>query len=232
MDAMVPDSGQAQEQDLEQVLRRLSHEIRNPLASLKAGIQLLQRLTHPQGEIAEYFSSLLTQVGRIDRIVDGVHGLARLEAGEVRPVAVAEAVARAVQAAQVGATRAGVALHTDAGPWCEVLIDRDNLQLALQELIGNAVQASPAGATVSVSWEIGPSGRVRINVDDEGAGVASENADKILRPFFSTQPQGRGLGLTLVRRVCHLAGGRLDWEALGQGGCRFAVWLPARAQTG
>jgi two-component system, NtrC family, sensor histidine kinase HydH len=214
------------ERDLAIVMRRLSHEIRNPLASLKAGIQLLQRLTRPEGEIAEYYASLLTQVGRIDRIVDGVHTLARLDLGEPRAVDVAKAVATAVAAAQASATRAGVSLRSDPGPHLELWIEPANLQTALTELINNAVQASPAGGDVLVSWESAEAGRVRVSVEDEGEGISQENADKVLRPFFTTQPQGRGLGLIMAMRIVHLADGTVEWNNMPRGGCRFSLVLP------
>ncbi len=215
--------------DMVLLLRRLSHEIRNPLASLKAGVQLLQRLTKPEGEIAEYFGSLLTQIGRIDRIVDGVHAYARLDGGDPRPVVVTEAVEAAVQSAQEAATRAGVALQLEAGPRAVVIVDPGCLHTALVELTANAIQASPPGGTVILSWEELPGPVVGVSVDDEGSGVSAENADKIIRPFFTTQPQARGLGLAVASRICALSGGRLEWANRPQGGCRFSLLFPARA---
>jgi signal transduction histidine kinase len=140
---------------------------------------------------------------------------------------VAEALEVVVRDLQGSAARAGVALRVDAGPTMEVVTDLANLQMALGELIANALQVSPAGTTVMLSWEDASAGRIRINVDDEGPGVAAENAEKIMRPFFSTQPQARGLGLVLVARLCSLAGGTLEWQNLPRGGCRFSLLMPA-----
>jgi C4-dicarboxylate-specific signal transduction histidine kinase len=109
----------------------------------------------------------------------------------------------------------------------DVVVALANLQMALGELVANALQVVPTGTTVVLGWEEASGGRVRISVDDEGPGVAAEHAEKILRPFFSTQPQARGLGLAMVTRICSLAGGSLEWQNLLRGGCRFSLLLPA-----
>jgi two-component system, NtrC family, sensor kinase len=224
-------SGRADDDVLRSILRRLSHEIRNPLASLKAGVQLLQRLTRPEGEIADYYDGLLTQVTRIDRIVDGVHFIARLDAGSPARQNVARAVETVLAVQRPDAARAGVALRAEGAGTAEVLIDPTNLRLALTELLSNALQAAPAGSAVTVAWDPPEGGMLAVNVEDEGAGVAPDAADKVLEPFFSTQPQGRGLGLTTAARVCQLAGGSLTWRNGVCGGCRFTLTLPSQLAT-
>jgi two-component system, NtrC family, sensor histidine kinase HydH len=218
--------GRAGEDVLREILRRLSHEIRNPLASLKAGVQLLQRLTLPEGEIADYFNGLLTQVGRIDRIVEGFHLIARLETGFPGRQNLARAVEAACLALRPVSARAGVGLRSEGPSAAEVMIDAQNLHLALSELLANAVKAAPAGSMVTVAWDSREDGILRIHVEDEGAGVSSEAAERMMQPFFSTQGDGRGLGLTTVARICQLAGGSLAWENGACGGCRFTMELP------
>lgn len=224
-------TGGSVEEELRQILRKVGHEIRNPLFCLQAGIQLLQRLTHPEGEIAEQFASLLTQIARIERVTQGLHQLSRLEVGAPRWLSLAEYTGKALQELHPAAAQAGVYLAGGWGPACEVEADPANLDTALREILSNGVKASPAGGTVTLRWEVSASRQVAIHVVDEGLGIANEHAAEILRPFFSTQPGGRGLGLTLALWACRLMGADLEWENLSSGGCRFSVIMP-RARIG
>lgn len=214
------------EEDLRQILRQVGHEIRNPLFCLQAGIQLLQRLTQPEGEIAEQFTSLLTQVARIERVTQGLQQISRLDVGTPRWLSLAECAGKVLQELHPAAAQAGVYLAGGWGPACEVEADPANLATVLREILSNGVKASPAGGTVSLGWEVRASDQVTIHVDDEGLGVADEHSAEILRPFFSTQPGGRGLGLTLVLRACRLMGAELGWKNLPSRGCRFSVIMP------
>lgn len=213
------------EEELRQVLRRLAHEIRNPLACLQAGVQVMQRMAEPDGQTAAQLSNLLEQIGRIDKVTQGIHMLARLAAGEPRRVLVPELVEGVRKEHYFFAAQAGVQLVRGDGPPREVDTDPAVLTIALGELVSNAIKASPDGGTITLSWEA-PSGQVAIHVDDEGPGVPADNAEKILRPFFTTQPNGRGLGLTVALRACRLVGARLAWHNRGAGGCRFSILLP------
>lgn len=213
------------EEELRQVLRRLAHEIRNPLACLQAGVQVMQRMAEPDGQTSAQLSNLLDQIGRIDKVTQGIHMLARLAAGEPRRVLVRELVEGVRKEHYFFAAQAGVQLVRGDGPPCEVEADPAVLTIALGELASNAIKASPDGGMITLSWEA-PSGQVAIHVDDEGTGVPDENVDKILCPFFTTQPNGRGLGLTVALRACRLVGARLAWHNRDAGGCRFSILLP------
>lgn len=213
------------EEELRQVLRRLAHEIRNPLACLQAGVQVMQRLAGPDGQSSAQLANLLDQIGRIDKVTQGIHMLARLAAGEPRRVLVPELVDAVRQEHYFFAAQAGVQLVRGGGPRCELETDPAVLTIALGELVSNAITASPDGGTITLSWEA-LSCHVAIHVDDEGPGVAAENADAILRPFFTTRPNGRGLGLTVALRACRLVRARLAWHNRETGGCRFSIIVP------
>lgn len=231
MSERVTVAGGSLDEDFRQILRHVGHEIRNPLFCLQAGIQLVQRLTHPEGEVAEQLASLLNQVARIERVTQGLHQLARLDVGTPRWLSLAECTPWVVQELRPVAAQAGVSLAVTRGPACEIEADPANLSTVLREIVSNAVKASPAGGTVTVGWEVSASGTLTLHVDDEGLGVADEYATEIFRPFFSTQPGGRGLGLTLALRACRLMGAELAWENLSCGGCRFSILMP-RARIG
>lgn len=108
----------------------------------------------------------------------------------------------------------------------EVPVRRAELQRALKHLLSNAIQATRAGGRVTVRTWDEPEGGVAISVSDEGPGIASEHADRIFQPFYSTQPGGRGMGLPLARKIIEGHGGRLDLSTGGPG-AMFVVHLPA-----
>ena len=213
------------EDDIREMVLRLAHEIRNPLATIKSGVQLIQRLTVPQGEIAEHFASVLAQVGRIDQTVHDMQRFVRLVPTAPQTVSLAAAAEAAISAHQTAAKRADVVLAVPGGPASAALIDPGHLAVALDELLTNAIRFSPAGSSVMVSWSSAGDGEVALNVDDEGPGVQPEHADRILRPFFSTSMQATGLGLKIAEKACRLAGGRLEWRNLAGHGCRFSIVL-------
>ena len=213
------------EDDIREMVLRLAHEIRNPLATIKSAVQLIQRLTKPEGEIEEYFASALAQVARIDLTVQDMQRFVRLTQAPPQPVQLTKAAAIAAEAHRHQATRGGTELVVAGGPAMAVLIDPGHLHLALDELLANAIRFSPPGSPVTVSWAASDRGEVSLNVDDEGPGIPPENSGRILKPFFSTSTQATGLGLNIVEKICVLAGGRFEWRNLAGHGCRFSIVL-------
>ena len=78
---------------------------------------------------------------------------------------------------------------------------------------------------MQIGWRL-VEDQVAIDFDDRGPGIATETGPRIMRPFFSTSTQGTGLGLNIVARTAHLAGGRLEWCNRDAGGARFSLLLP------
>ncbi len=211
--------------ELRDMVLRLAHEVRNPLATIKAGVQLVQRLTSPTEEIGRHYASILVQVGRIDRTVTAMQRLVRLSGPVPEAVEVGKVVDDLVGTLRASLHRGGVTVAIVPGPPIKAHADPGHLRLALAELLDNAARYSPADARITISWTRGPEG-VETSVEDEGPGIATEHSDRIMKPFFSTSNQGTGLGLTIAERVCRLAGGALTWRNLPDRGCRFTMRLP------
>ena len=213
------------EDDWREMVLRLAHEIRNPLATIKSGVQLVQHVEKPEGETAECLTSVLGQVERIDATVRDMQRFVRIGTGSPERTELGPAVEDAVAQHRDPARAAGVSLVVAGGPRVHGKIDPRNLALAVGELLANAVRFSPAGCEVSVSWQTSR-GSVAVHVDDEGPGVGDQLSERIARPFFSTSTQGMGLGLNIVSKICRLAEGELLWRNLPERGCRFSLRLP------
>jgi signal transduction histidine kinase len=119
--------------------------------------------------------------------------------------------------------RTTVAVH--AGPAVTVQADADQLEQLLINIIRNAVDATQTtGGHVSIGWELAD-GRLRIFVDDEGPGLP--NTSNLFVPFFTTKPEGSGIGLVLSRQIAEAHGGTLTLENRTPGpGCRALLLLP------
>lgn len=217
--------------DMSEMVIRLTHGIRNPLATIKAEVQLAKHLGQPNDDVASMLDSAIAEVDRINMIVTNMHRYVRLESTTAVTVAIKEAVEIAMTASIDAAEAGGIVLECADEPHCTVLVDPDQLAFALEELISNAITFSPKDGTVRIWWEVKGTWSLAVHVDDEGSGIPAANADRITRPFFSTSTLGNGLGLSIVEKFCDVSGGSLSWQNHPRGGCRFTASLPYVATT-
>lgn len=218
---------QFNEDDLKEMVLRLGHEIRNPLSTIKSGVQLMQHLLKPVGEIADYFNDILEQVTRIDRTLTDMQRFVRLDVQPPVALPVRFAISRVIDAQRQAARNQNITLVVNGGPPdLAVVIDPNQLAAAITEVLDNAIRFSPRGSSIVVSWQQLVDGQVSIEIEDEGGGISPENEAKILRPFFSTSTKGTGLGLNIVDRICRLYGGRLSWRNRQPRGSCFSIVLP------
>lgn len=202
--------------ELSEVVSRLGHQLRNPLATIQSGIQLVQVLTRPEGEVADYLEGALQEVARIDLLLRDLQHLVRLAPSEPTRVGLRDMAEQAV--ARCPAPAAAVRLE---GPdQLEARLDADLLQVALGELVRRAIAVTPAGHDVVIRWGEDASGPAWVEVDDSGPADPSGS----LRPILGTWP-GSGLGPFLAERACALLGGHLEWEAVQPRGHRLRIVL-------
>ncbi len=213
--------------DLREMALRLAHEIRNPLATIKSGIQLVQHLLPPDAEVEDYLQAALVEVERINRTVADMQRVIRLDSVPARAILVAEIVEAGLSRC-TSETRASVTSIVQEGdPFVRMLADPEQMIEAVSELVGNAVDFSPDGSRICVRWKVQTGHQVRIDVSDSCGGIPPSVAERIMHPFFSTSTRGTGLGINIVQRICKLGGGRLVWQNLADGsGCCFSIIMP------
>jgi signal transduction histidine kinase len=200
-----------------EVARRVAHEVKNPLAPIRAAVETLRRL-RARGDPAfdEYFDeatrTVLDEVHRISNIVTEFTRFARLPAPRLQEVDVVEAVRHVLQLQR--STAEGVLLEDAiAGTVPRISADRDQVVQVLMNLVQNAVEAvknEPAGRVV-VRVEGRPPGLVDITVEDNGPGVAPEIAARLFEPYATTKAEGTGLGLAIAQRIAIEHGGELSY---------------------
>jgi len=216
----------------------LSHEIRNPLTSLKMNLQGLER-ARERGTIPDVVRRpveiCLHEIDRLDGLVRDALSLAKSGAEERQPVKLNGLIESAAATLRTQFDRAGVLLilRLDARD-PEVVAPATATEGVFLNLLLNALDHSERGGTVTLTGDqsAGPPQRVTVAVADEGPGVREDDHDKIFTPFFSTRPGGTGLGLAIARRTARDSGGDLQLEpSAPREGARFVLDLPLNTRT-
>jgi len=214
----------------------VAHEVNNPAAVVTANLSYLAECKDEEGawpsDTGDCVRESLGSMERIARIVRQLLDAGRLSAGSVATAAVALApiAQESLRAARARCGGARVRLIDEVAPEVVALGQEAVLVQVLENLVVNAVQAIPAGrrdGCVTVRAERG-GGRVRVLVEDNGAGMKPEVLRRVFEPFFSTKPFGigTGLGLAVSRGLVQSLGGDLRLESMPSGGIRATVELP------
>ncbi len=219
-------------------LAMLAHELRNPLASIRAGFYLVgQRLgTDPvvqrAGQIIE------RQLTHLTRLLDDLLDVARITQGKIEllkvPVDLAASVAEAVETTRSLIESRGHTLKLDL-PATPIGLEADPTRLVqiIANLVNNAAKYTPPRGSITITARQ-EAGWITISVTDTGVGIPGEMLPRIFDLFAQVDPSparsegGLGIGLTLVRRLVELHGGEVSVRSEGRGrGAEFTVRLPA-----
>jgi len=216
----------------------ITHELRTPLTSIRAFSEILS--DNPDldaAERAEYLQIVVQETERLTRLINQVLDLSKLESGgaqwHIEPVDLGEVLTTSAQAtAQIFRERR-VALEVDVRePAPIVRADRDRLVQVLLNLLSNAVKFCPRETGRVRIGVLAHGGVVRVNVRDNGPGVAGEDREVIFEKFRQggdtriNRPAGTGLGLPISRQIVEHLGGRLWVEGPPGEGATFSFTLP------
>ena len=212
----------------------VAHELRTPLSNIRGYLEALREgVVEPKQEVLD---SLYEEAMLLNRLVDDLQELALAEAGQLRlerrPVALADVVDRAVEAARSRATAKGIALRVDL-PEDLPLVDVDSQRIGqvLGNLLTNALTHTPSGGEVVVAARAGES-EVEVIVSDTGEGIPPEHLPYIFERFYrvnksrSRATGGTGLGLAIAKQLVEAHGGRIEVESEVGKGSRFTFTLP------
>ena len=220
---------QAQLRRLQSVGAKVAHELKNPLASIKGLCQLVAR-TPESDRTQERLAVVASEISRMETILNEYLSFSRpLE--DLRPESLdVSAIARDVLDVLAGrADQAGVTLTLDGGA-AAVHGDGRRLKEALINLVANAIEATPSGGTVALRLRNGGSAVV-LEVRDSGRGIAPDDLERIGTSFFTTRPNGTGLGVVLAQGVINQHGGTLSYTSNLGHGTIATITLPVRPQA-
>jgi signal transduction histidine kinase/ActR/RegA family two-component response regulator len=216
----------------------LAHELRNPLAPIQTALHLLARAPGDHARAARARQVIERQVSHLSRLVDDLLDVARISRGRVQlrraPLDLAVVVRDTAEDHRAGLEAAGLRLALDLPP-APVPVEGDATRLAqvLGNLLVNSAKFTPAGGTVSVQLAREPAGTAILEVRDTGEGIDPEVLPRLFQPFSQADRSlahsrgGLGLGLTLVKGIVDLHGGRVTVSSGGRGqGTAVAIRLP------
>jgi PAS domain S-box-containing protein len=211
----------------------LAHEIKNPLAGIQGAVDILlqRRDAHDPERIV--LENVRREVQRINNTVQMLLERARPRTLNFHPTSINETAQQAVSLARAGLSaerRHRICIEFIPAATAPVLpVDAAQLEDAILNLILNAVEAieSEGAVTVRVKHE---DQHIVIEVADTGRGIAEEDLQRIFSPFYTTQPNGTGLGLPAVRRIARAHGGRVEVVSTPGNGATFAIRLPQPSQ--
>ena len=221
----------------------VAHEINNPIAGVLNLSMLLQRMLKDDGipqeripEFRRYLTQVTNETTRVGRIVSDLLAFSRRSKPQRAPADVNKIVRMTLSLVQHKMKLSGVELETKlADDLPPVPCDQSQVQQVVLNLIFNAAEATHAKTErrVSVSTSA-DSGFVRLVVADNGEGIAAENLARIFHPFFTTKPEGKGVGLGLAVSygIIEAHGGDIEVTSRVGEGARFTVSLPLQARSG
>jgi PAS domain S-box-containing protein len=210
----------------------IAHEIRNPLAGISAGVEYLTRGNDPAGEQGENARFILTEIRRLNKIVEDLFRVTHprpLMTNPERPEAILE---RSLKSLGTLPAEAGVEIVTQFDPKVPAVpVDADQIQQVAINLIKNAIEAMDGGGRLTLATgtrpgRMGETGFVTLRVSDTGPGMSPETRKRLFEPFFSRKAAGTGLGLYICHGIVERHGGYLRVESTEGAGSTFTVELP------
>lgn len=222
---------------LGEMVSGIAHEVNQPLTAIAnyahACRRLLQSGEAQPDELIAPLDKIATQAERAGQVIRGLRALARRQEGQRLQLDVNQLVREVLPLVEFEARQSGVNLRSWLGERLpQVNGDAVQIQQVLLNLIRNAIEAVTASGpgdivdVVTVSHE---AQRVEIQIVDRGPGVAADAMARLFEPFYTTKPQGMGLGLSICESIATAHGGELSYYCNEHGGATFALRLPAVA---
>jgi len=221
-------------------IANISHELKTPIGAVGLLAEALVEASKDADQVKRFAKRLTKEADRLARITQEIIELSRLQAEDAltKPdlVDIDEVVAAAIDQNRVAADRNDIRLISGGDAGTEVYGDEALLQVALHNLIANAIQYSPSGSRVGIGVT-SSDGVVEIAVTDQGVGIAEADRERVFERFFradssrSRHTGGSGLGLSIVKHVAQNHGGDVRlWSQHGNGST-FTIRLPAASHA-
>ncbi len=209
---------------LGKLLAGVAHEVRNPLAAIRSTVQLWQRLPD-QSRSPESLDAVIRSVDRLNETVSQLLYFSRADGTVREPVDVNRLLEETLELFAAQAAGQGVTLLARLADEASVEGSPAALRQVFGNLTTNALQAMFDGGELEVTTQQGD-GAVIIEFADTGPGIPAEIEPHLFEPFFTTRPEGTGLGLALCREIVLQHDGTIECVASTQRGARFRIELP------
>ncbi len=236
--AQLYDTARQAIQARDDVLRVVAHDLRNPIAVIQLAADLLSRQSSERGAASpSAVQRILRSSARATRLIEDLLEVTRIEVGKLvlehHSVPAAEIVQGVAEAQGAIVSASSLELRVDvAGQLPAVWVDRDRLEQVFANLIGNAVNFTPAGGRITIGAATTEGGTVEFRVTDTGAGFDAESREHLFDRFWQATKGGHGgvgLGLSIVKSIVEAHGGRVWVDGAPGLGSTFYFTIPAEA---
>jgi len=216
----------------------IAHEIRNPLAGIKAASQVLEGQFDANDPRRALLERVIREVDRSNKLLNEFFRFARPSRPNLEQHSVEAIVSGVRLLLQPTLKKNDIRWQEDITAGLQVRADGNQLEQILLNLLLNAIEAMPEGGELSVlakrsrlperkgRGKAKEAPKVVIEVNDTGVGIAAEHLEKIFNPFFTTRPEGTGLGLSICNRLIEEHEGTLEVQSREGEGSRFTIMLP------
>lgn len=205
----------------------IAHEVKNPLNATMIHLELLKMQLADNPTALEHVATIVTQVRRLDEVVQGFLKFTRPEDLRLQPVDLERLVRDMMPVVAAEAAKGGIDVRIefprDLPP---AYADPGMLQQAFLNLALNACQAMPDGGRLRIAGSLTTSRRLAVVFEDTGVGISPEHLSRIFDLYFTTKEQGSGIGLSLVYRTVQLHDGEIEVQSVPGRGTTFRILLP------
>jgi signal transduction histidine kinase len=213
----------------------VSHELRTPLTVIAGFTETLAEDSVPPEKRRAFSEMILANTTRMQRIVDDLLDLSRIESGgwipNPAPLDAEEVISDVLASVRAAADAKGVALEARIDPAArQITVDRTAVRQILSNLVENAIRHTTRG-TITVATKASPGG-IRLSVTDTGSGIAPEHLPRIFERFYradsgrAREAGGTGLGLAIVRHLVEAHGGTVEARSAPGSGTTITIFLP------
>jgi signal transduction histidine kinase len=203
----------------------LAHEIRTPLVSIGGFARKLLRTTPPDDSRKEEMDIIVSEVSRLEKLVNEVLGYSKLTKPDYKPADINDLIRSVLTMIQSEMEKQSVRAILNLDPLIPTaIIDESQLRQALLNLVTNSIEAMPTGGVLTVATSLNGA-YVEISIADTGIGIMPEHFGKLFTPFFTTKISGTGLGLAVVSHVVDNHNGSLRCESIPNQGTSFHLRL-------
>tara|TARA_B100000700_G_scaffold241549_1_gene268852 strand:- start:8717 stop:10534 length:1818 start_codon:yes stop_codon:yes gene_type:complete len=221
---------------LDTISASIAHELMQPLtatlSNAQAGLRLLEAHPLSMKPIREVLADIAADAKRASQIIRTLRDMTRHTPSSLEPGDLSEAVREVLDMLGAAMALKGVVCRRDLAPSCIATASKPQIQQVLLNLLLNAIHAveqQPEGSRrIDIRAELDDSGTVQVSVRDSGQGIPTADMHRLFTPFYSTKPEGMGIGLAVCRNIIEWQDGRL-WAESNQPkpGTTFRFTLPA-----
>jgi signal transduction histidine kinase len=209
---------------------RVSHEIRNPLATVGGFARSILRHPYDSDDVERKTQIIVGEVARLEELLGDLLDMARPRGLNAQPESLSAVIEHVILLADADIQGMNVRLERHYDEKLPLVsIDRSRAVQAILNIVRNGAQAMPEGGVLSISTRRSPDGRwAQVEVRDTGIGMSSNAIKHVFDPFFSTKLKGSGLGLAVTRRIMQDHDGDIDVFSEPGKGTTFVLSFPLR----